>query len=118
MVLRAYGADGIAALIRGHVELARRFAAAVAAEPGWEVVAPVPFSTVCFRHHPAGVGDEAELRRRNEAILEAVNAEGRVFLSHTELDGRLVLRLAIGNAATAAGHVDAAWDALRAAASA
>jgi aromatic-L-amino-acid/L-tryptophan decarboxylase len=118
MVLRAYGADGIAALIRGHVELARRFAAAVAAEPGWEVVAPVPFSTVCFRHHPAGVGDEAELRRRNEAILEAVNAGGRVFLSHTELDGRFVLRLAIGNAATAAAHVDAAWDALRAAASA
>ena len=118
MVLRAYGADGIAALIRGHVELARHFAAAVTADAAWEVVAPVPFSTVCFRHHPAGVDDEAELRRRNEAILEAVNAGGRVFLSHTELGGRFVLRLAIGNAATASEHVDAAWDALREAASA
>jgi aromatic-L-amino-acid/L-tryptophan decarboxylase len=116
MVLRAYGSDGLRAIVAGHVELAHRLEAAIRAEPGWELLAPVPFSTVCFRHHPAGVADEAELRRRNEAILERVNATGRVFLSHTELHGRYTLRAAIGNAATTAEHVDRAWDLLRAAA--
>ena len=62
MVLRAYGAEGLAAIIAGHVELARRLEGAIGAEPGWELLAPVPFSTVCFRHHPDGVDDEAELR--------------------------------------------------------
>jgi aromatic-L-amino-acid decarboxylase len=116
MVLRAYGADGLAAIISGHVELAQRLEAAIRAEPGWELLAPVPFSTVCFRHNSGGGGDEAHLRRRNEAILERVNATGRVFISHTELGGRYALRVAIGNLATSAEHVDRAWDLLRSAA--
>jgi aromatic-L-amino-acid decarboxylase len=115
MVLRAYGAEGLAAIVAGHVALARRLEAAIAGEDGWELLAPVPFSTVCFRHHPAGVDDEAELRRRNEAILEEVNATGRVFISHTQLGGRYALRVAIGNAATSAEHVDRAWNLLRSA---
>lgn len=113
MVLRAYGSDGLRAVVAGHVELAHRLEAAIRAEPGWELLAPVPFSTVCFRHHPDGVEDEAELRRRNEVILERVNATGRVFISHTELHGCYALRVAIGNAATSAEHVDRAWDLLR-----
>ncbi len=116
MVLRAYGADGLAAIIAGHIELAHRLEAAIRAEPGWELLAPVPFSTVCFRHNPGGAGDEADLRRRNEAIVERVNATGRVFISHTELGGRYALRVAIGNLATSAEHVDRAWDLLRSAA--
>jgi aromatic-L-amino-acid decarboxylase len=115
MVLRAYGADGLAAIVAGHVELARRLEAAVRAEPGWELLAPVPFSTVCFRYRPGGVDDEAELRVVNEAILERVNASGRALVSHTDLNlkGRYALRVAIGNAATTAEHVDRAWDLLR-----
>ena len=116
MVLRAYGAEGLAAIVSGHVELARRLEAAVAAEPEWELLAPVPFSTVCFRHHPDDVDDEAELRRRNEAILDRVNASGRALISHTDLKGRYALRVAIGNAATTAEHVDRAWELIRSAA--
>jgi aromatic-L-amino-acid decarboxylase len=115
MVLRAYGADGLAAIVSGHVELARRLEAAVRAEPGWELLAPVPFSTVCFRRHPDGVDDEAELRAVNEAILDRVNASGRALVSHTDLKGRYALRVAIGNAATTAEHVDRAWDLMRSA---
>jgi aromatic-L-amino-acid/L-tryptophan decarboxylase len=114
MVLRAYGADGLAAVVRGHVELARRLEAAIRDEPGWELLAPVPFSTVCFRHHPVGVDDESELRVHNEAIIERVNATGRAFISHTDLKGRYAVRVAIGNAATTAEHVDRVWDLLRA----
>ena len=116
MVVRAYGADGLAALISGHIELARRLAAAIEAEPGWELLAPVPFSTVCFRLHPAGVDDEGELRRLNEAVIEHVNADGRAFVSHTDLGGRYAVRVAIGNMATTAEHVDTAWELMREAA--
>jgi aromatic-L-amino-acid/L-tryptophan decarboxylase len=113
MVLRAYGADGLAAIVSGHVELARRLEAAVRAEPGWELLAPVPFSTVCFRRRPEGVDDEAELRAVNEAILDRVNASGRALVSHTDLKGRYALRVAIGNAATTAEHLDRTWDLIR-----
>jgi aromatic-L-amino-acid/L-tryptophan decarboxylase len=116
MVLRAYGADGLATIVSGHVELARRLEAAVRVEPGWELLAPVPFSTVCFRHHPDGLDDEAELRARNEAILDRVNESGRALVSHTDLKGRYALRVAIGNAATTAEHVDRAWELMRTAA--
>jgi aromatic-L-amino-acid decarboxylase len=113
MVLRAYGADGLAAVVRGHVELARRLGAAIESEAGWELLAPVPFSTVCFRHHPAGMDDEAQLRAHNEAIIERVNATGRAFISHTQLKGRYAVRVAIGNAATTTEHVDRVWELLR-----
>jgi aromatic-L-amino-acid decarboxylase len=116
MVVRAYGADGLASLISGHIELARRLAATIEAEPGWELLASVPFSTVCFRHHPPGVDDEAELRRLNEAVIEHVNADGRAFVSHTDLGGRYAVRVAIGNMATTAEHVDTAWELMREAA--
>jgi aromatic-L-amino-acid/L-tryptophan decarboxylase len=114
MVLRAYGAEGLAAIVAGHVELAHQLEAAVRAEPGWELLAPVPFSTVCFRHHPDGVDDEAGLRAHNAAIVERVNATGEVFISHTQLHGRYAIRIAIGNAATTADHVGRAWELLRA----
>ena len=110
MVIRAYGAEGLASLISGHIELARRLAAEIDAEPGWELLAPVPFSTVCFRRHPAGVDDEGELRRLNSAIIDHVNADGRAFVSHTDLGGRYAIRVAIGNMATTAEHVDMVWE--------
>lgn len=112
MVLRAYGSDGMAARIRAHCALAQEFAGWVRAEPGWEVAAPVPFALVCFRYAPPGA-DEAELERINAAVMERVNASGEAFLSHTKLDGRYVLRLAIGNIRTERAHVARAWELLR-----
>jgi aromatic-L-amino-acid decarboxylase len=117
MVIRAFGEEGLAARIAAHCALAREFASWVGGEPGWEVAAPVPFSTVCFRHARSGSRD-AEHDAGNAAILERVNASGRAFLSHTRLNGNYVLRLAIGNIRTERRHVAAAWDALREAAKA
>ena len=104
-VLRCFGREGLQAMIREHVRLAAFFEEWVRAEPGWEVCAPRRFSLVCFRRD--GTDEE------NEAILERVNASGEVFLSHTRLGGRYVLRLAIGNARTSEEDVRVAWDALR-----
>jgi aromatic-L-amino-acid decarboxylase len=104
-VLRCFGREGLQAMIREHVRLAAEFERWVEAEPGWEVSAPRLFSLVCFRRD----GSDAD----NEALLERVNASGEVFLSHTRLDGRYVLRLAIGNARTTEDDVRLAWDVLK-----
>jgi aromatic-L-amino-acid decarboxylase len=103
-VLRWYGAEGLRALIREHVRLAQLFASWVDADPGWEVVAPHPFSTVCFRHTG---GD-------NHAIAERATATGQVFVAATMLRGQDAIRLAIGNARTTEDDVRRTWEVLRA----
>jgi len=112
MVIRAFGVDGLAERLRAHCALARTFAGWVESDPDWELMAPVPFSLVCFRHAPRGTSD-AERDARNEAIMHAVNAGGNVFLSHTKLRGRFTLRLAVGNIRTEERHVALAWQRLR-----
>jgi aromatic-L-amino-acid decarboxylase len=107
-VLRCLGREGLQRGIREHVRLAEQFAEWVEAEAGWELAAPPRFSLVCFRRD----ADDDE----NARILAAVNASGTAFLSHTRLDGRYALRLAIGSFRTTEDDVRAAWDALRAAA--
>jgi aromatic-L-amino-acid/L-tryptophan decarboxylase len=105
-VLRCYGRSGLQEHIRRGVGLAEMFEGWVAAEPGWELSAPRHFSLVCFRLH----GDDDE---RNRALLEAVNASGEAFLSHAVLNGRFVLRLAVGQMSTTEADVRHAWDVLR-----
>jgi aromatic-L-amino-acid decarboxylase len=118
MVLRAYGAEGLAERIRQHCELAREFAGMVHFEQGgWELTAPVTLSLVCFRHAPPGL-DEAAIAVRNAAIMERVNAAGRVYLSHTKIAGKYTLRLAIGNIRTERTQMEMAWRELRDAAAA
>jgi aromatic-L-amino-acid decarboxylase len=112
MVLRAYGAQGLADHIRAQCALARRFADWVRATPPWEVVAPVEFSLVCFRLAPPGASDE-EANAMNARIMENVSRGGRALLSHTKIGNRFVLRLAIGNARTEERHVRVAWEELR-----
>jgi len=116
MVIRAFGAEGLAARLRQQMEMARDFAGWVDGAPDWERVAPVPFSLVCFRYAPDGA-TEAERDALNASILERINASGRAYLSHTKLNGRYVLRLAIGNMRTEPRHVSDAWRLLREAAS-
>jgi aromatic-L-amino-acid decarboxylase len=115
--IRAYGVDGMRERLRRHIALAQEFASWVGAEPDWIVAAPHPLSVVCFRYVPEGL-DDARADALNAAILEAVNADGRVFLSSTRLHGRVVLRLAIGNERTMRDDVTLAWDIVRATASA
>ena len=104
-VLRCVGRNGLQAMIREHVRLAELFEGWVRDEPGWELSAPRPFSVVCFRRE--GTDED------NERLLSAVNASGEIFISHTKLAGRYVLRLAIGNAGTIEADVQRAWDVLR-----
>jgi aromatic-L-amino-acid/L-tryptophan decarboxylase len=110
MILRHFGATGLRAHLAEHMRLARLFASWVETSDRFELAAPVPFSVVCFRLR----GNRAD--EDNARVLDAVNASGDVFLSHTKLDGRYVLRLAIGNLQTQESHVRRAWDLLNSAA--
>jgi len=114
MVLRYFGHEGLAARIREHCRLARLFAKWVGDSPDWEVLAPVPFSLVCFRACP-GIDGEKETERSarldalNEKIMNDINATGAAYLSHTRLDDKFTLRLAIGNIRTTEAHVSEIW---------
>jgi aromatic-L-amino-acid/L-tryptophan decarboxylase len=105
-VLRCYGRRGLQEHIRNGVALAELFESWVAAEPEWVLCAPRHFSLVCFRLEGT---DDA----RNQALLERVNATGEIFVSHAVLDGRYVLRLAVGQMSTTEADVERAWSVLR-----
>lgn len=104
-VLRYFGRQGIAEILRGHIRMAREFAAGVSADSRFELAAPVLFSLVCFRLRAS---DD-----QNRQLLERVNATGAAFLSGTTLRGKFVLRLAIGNIATNDNDVAQTWELIR-----
>jgi aromatic-L-amino-acid decarboxylase len=105
-VIRCFGREGLQEHVRQGIRLAELFEGWVREEPGWEVVAPRRFSLVCFRRE----GSDED----NTAVLERANRSGEIFITHTKLDGRVVLRLAVGNARTTEDDVRRAWDVLRA----
>jgi aromatic-L-amino-acid/L-tryptophan decarboxylase len=112
-VLRHLGVEGIRALLRKHVALAQELAARIEASDDWELLAPHPLSVVCFRYR--GVPED-ERDAFNERLLEAVNASGVGFISHTKLRGKYTIRVAIGNLRTKREDVDQLWAQLQTAA--
>ena len=110
MVLNYYGVEGIRERIRGHIGLAAGFLKWAGGHPDFEVMAPAEFSTVCFRLNPSsGNGSRSgeEIDALNERLLNAVNATGKAFLSHTRIHGRFAIRCAIGNIRTERTHIEA-----------
>jgi aromatic-L-amino-acid decarboxylase len=107
-LMRYFGREGISRVLRAHIAWAQEFAQWVDADPRFERVAPAPLSVVCFRLR--GSDDD------NRRLLEAVNASGKFFLSHTALNGRMVLRVAIGNLGTARDDVREVWELIQQAA--
>ncbi|MSO81734.1 MAG: amino acid decarboxylase [Acidobacteria bacterium] len=115
MVLRHFGAEGIREALAEHIRLAQLFSGWLDADPDFERLAPVPFSVVCFRARPrGGPTEDTELDAVNERLLDAVNATGEVFLSHTRVHDRFTLRLAVGHLRTKEHHVARAWELLKA----
>jgi aromatic-L-amino-acid decarboxylase len=104
-VLRYFGREGIARVLRGHMEMARDLAERIVADARFELAAPVLFSLLCFRYR----GTDQD----NRDLLERINASGRAFLSGTTLHGKFVLRLAIGNVATTREDVLQTWEWIR-----
>jgi aromatic-L-amino-acid decarboxylase len=111
MVLRCYGAASLRERLRAHCAMATDLRRAIERDPDFEAVAPTLFSTVCFRAR-GSQDDEAW----NAAIQQTVERSGVALLSSTKLDGRTVLRWAIGNLRTTQEDIDLTWQAVREAA--
>jgi len=116
--MRHLGVSGMRERLRAHIALAQLFATWVGDDVAWRIVAPYPLSVVCFRHVGSEARGDGEDDARNARIVDAVNATGEAFLSTTKLDGRLTIRLAIGNERTVEADVARAWELLREAAAA
>jgi len=114
MIIRALGTKRIANTIREHIAYAKRLAKIIESTSDFELLAPVPFSTLVFRFSPkVAIDDNTEINSLNEKIMEAVNQTGQVFLSHTKLRGKYGIRLTIGNIKTTWEDVTLAWDIIR-----
>jgi aromatic-L-amino-acid decarboxylase len=113
-VVRAYGVEGLQAMVREHLRLAGLVRDWVEGDARFELLAPVELGLVCFRLNDGR--DEAALNELNRALLARVNASGSVFLTHTTLRGKYTIRLVVGQRTTEERHVRGAWDVVSAAA--
>jgi aromatic-L-amino-acid decarboxylase len=104
-VIRHYGVEGLRYHIRQHVALGQKFASWVQQDGRFELAAPAPLNLVCFRHR---AGDAF-----NEALLESLNRSGDLYLTHTKLNGRFIIRFCVGQTYTELRHVERAWERIR-----
>lgn len=111
-VIRSYGIKELQEMVREHLRLARLFKEWVEKDEDFEIMAPVNLSLVCFRFKKEGVSED-ELNTLNKKLLEHINAAGRVFLTHTSLEGKYVIRMCIGQRTTEEKHVREAWDLIK-----
>jgi aromatic-L-amino-acid decarboxylase len=118
MIIRSLGCEGIANAIRDHITYAQRLAQLIERHPDFQMLAPVPFSTLVFQFSPKNPPSsksrsDLEINEFNEKLLAAVNETGRTFLSHTKLREKFGIRLAIGNLKTTWEDVSTAWDVIQ-----
>jgi aromatic-L-amino-acid decarboxylase len=116
-VIRSYGVTGLQEMIREHIRLAKMLAGEIEKDKDFRVMAPVHLNTVCFRFQPAGISDE-EANRLNEKINHTLNDTGSIYLTHTTIDGRYILRMVTAQTSVTERHVMNAWKMIRDCASA
>jgi aromatic-L-amino-acid decarboxylase len=118
-VLRSYGVAGLQEFLREHLRLAEEFGRWIQESEDFELLAPIPVNTVCFRFHPqrghAGAPGQQELDELNKALLDEVNASGRIYITHTRLGGRFTLRFCVGQRMSRFEHVREGWECLNSA---
>lgn len=109
-IIRYFGVEGLQKRIREHIRLAKMFAGWIEESNEFELVVSTHFGVVCFRAVPGNVSDEMELNTINKKLLEKINGSGKLFLSHTKLNGKYVLRICISGIRTQEEHVRKAWE--------
>lgn len=112
-VIRNFGVEGIREKIRLHLELAQWLANEIRESNDFELLAPVDFSLVCFRYLPSGITDEAKINEINEQLLQTLNASGKLYMTHTKLNGKYTLRMVIAQTYVEFRHVENAWKLIR-----
>jgi aromatic-L-amino-acid decarboxylase len=110
-VIKYFGVEGLAGIIKKNIESAKKFKQLILEDPEFELMAPVPFSTICFRYKPAGYS--GSLNELNSNLMEQINKTGKIFLSHTKLNGNFVIRLVVSGIRTEESHVLGAWETIK-----
>jgi aromatic-L-amino-acid decarboxylase len=108
-VIRSFGQKGLQQKVAGHIRWAKIFAEWVEEEQGFEILAPYPLATVCFRLKPSKLNDEKKINALNAAFLERINRTEKIFLTHTKLNGKYTIRFVVGQTRTELRHVEDAW---------
>src|SRR5699024_11533352 len=109
-VVRSFGAGRLQKKIRHHLGLAQKLKEKIEDHPDFEILAPVPLNTLCFRFHPKQIDDKEGLNNLNKKLLNKIQQSGRLFLTHTKLNGKYTIRMVIGNTNVEQRHVDGAWS--------
>ena len=109
-VLRNFGIETLQEKLRNHIRMARDLSELIGQEEEFELMAPVTLNLVCFRYKPKGIEDEKQLNKINEMLLKHINDSGQIYLTHTKLNGKYVLRMVIGQTNVEQRHVDRAWE--------
>lgn len=111
-VIRYFGIEGLRERIREHIRLAKLFAGWIDEHPNFERLAPVPFSTVCFRAVKNGMNEDS-INYLNEKLMNEINSTGKLFLTHTKLNNKFTLRLVVSGIRQEERHVQQAWDLIK-----
>lgn len=109
-VIRSFGVEGLQKKIREHLDLTKDLKSKIEQDERFEMLAPVPLNTLCFRYHPPHINDSKKLDELNRQLLARANASGKVFITHTKLNGVYTIRLVIGNTNVQQRHVDQVWQ--------
>ncbi|MCK9401021.1 MAG: pyridoxal-dependent decarboxylase [Bacteroidales bacterium] len=108
-VMRSFGTEALQEKLRLHIRLAHDLAEVIGQDIEFELMAPVTLNLLCFRYKPTGIEDEKQLNEINEKLLKDINKTGLIYLTHTKLNGKYVLRMVIGQTNVEQRHVDEAW---------
>ncbi len=111
-VIRYYGLEKLMDMIREHINIASSLATWIEEDPSFEVLAPHPLNTVCFRYNPGDMGEE-KLNALNKDLNHRLNDSGKIYLTHTSLEDRYVLRMVTSQTNVTMQHVKDAWDLIR-----
>jgi aromatic-L-amino-acid decarboxylase len=112
-VMRSYGIEGLQEKIRQHIQFGQQLKEEIVTHDHFELLAPVPLNTICFRFHPHHIEDEKKLNELNEKLLNQIQDSGKLFLTHTKLDGKYTIRIVMGNTNLEQHHVDEAWKLIK-----
>lgn len=108
--MRSWGLRGLQKRLREHIQLAQELARKIAAHPDFEILAPTTLNLICFRYKPTHISDENLLNSLNEKLLHTLNATGKVYMSHTKLNGKYTLRIVIAQTYVLQKHIWNAWQ--------
>ncbi len=112
-MIRTYGVSGLQAMIRNHLKWARELSEEIEDHPDFELLAPVPLNLICFRYHPKGVDNPAVLDSLNARLLDELNRSGKMYLTHTKLNGKYTLRFVASQTQVKKNDITRAWQLIK-----